>query len=99
HGSPADVIPDETQAGPWEPTPKSARARRPANPSEPAGYDVSEFRPALPLTDLALHSLLTLRINERAEHDGPSPQLHLAASRDASLADVIVMVEEAVDQG
>lgn len=64
--------------------------------SESMGYDVDDLPLELPLIDLGLDSLMGMRIKNRVENDFQIPPLNVQALRDASVADVITMVEEAV---
>src|SRR5699024_11023252 len=50
----------------------------------------------LPLIDLGLDSLMGMRIKNRVENDFQIPPLQVQALRDASVADVVRIVEEAV---
>ena len=64
--------------------------------SESMGYDVDDLPRELPLIDLGLDSLMGMRIKNRVENDFQIPPLQVQALRDASVADVVTMVEEAV---
>ncbi|GAB2513922.1 Phthiocerol/phenolphthiocerol synthesis polyketide synthase type I PpsA [Corynebacterium atrinae] len=65
--------------------------------SESMGYDVDDLPRELPLIDLGLDSLMGMRIKNRVENDFQIPPLQLQALRDASVADVVRIVKEAVD--
>ena len=99
HDSPADFISDDIEAVRWDPAKETVEERLSTIVSESMGYDVSDLPRELPLIDLGLDSLMGMRIKNRVENDFQIPQLQVQALRDASLADVIVMVEEAVAQG
>ncbi|OEY24202.1 polyketide synthase [Corynebacterium sp. BCW_4722] len=64
--------------------------------SESMGYDASDLPDELPLIDLGLDSLMGMRIKNRIEHDFQIPPLEVQTLRDASVADVITIVEDAV---
>ncbi|MEJ6013213.1 alpha/beta fold hydrolase [Corynebacterium sp. H127] len=64
--------------------------------SEAMGYDVEDLPRELPLIDLGLDSLMGMRIKNRIEHDFQIPELQVQALRDASVADVVRLVEEMV---
>ncbi|MBG6122853.1 type I polyketide synthase [Corynebacterium aquatimens] len=64
--------------------------------SESMGYDAEDLPDELPLIDLGLDSLMGMRIKNRVENDFQIPPLDLQALRDASVADVIALVEDAV---
>ena len=96
--SPADFISDGIDAVRWDPEKETVEERLATIVSESMGYDVSDLPRELPLIDLGLDSLMGMRIKNRVENDFQIPQLQVQALRDASLADVIVMVEEAVSQ-
>ncbi|RNE49988.1 polyketide synthase Pks13 [Corynebacterium alimapuense] len=66
--------------------------------SESMGYDVDDLPGELPLIDLGLDSLMGMRIKNRVENDFQIPPLQVQALRDASVADVVTLVEEAVTQ-
>lgn len=80
----------------WDPNKESVEERLALIVSESMGYDVSDLPRELPLIDLGLDSLMGMRIKNRVENDFQIPPLQVQALRDASLADVIVMVEAAV---
>ncbi|MFD5868479.1 polyketide synthase Pks13 [Corynebacterium sp. NPDC060344] len=63
---------------------------------EAMGYDVDDLPLELPLIDLGLDSLMGMRIKNRVEHDFSIPPLQVQALRDASVADVITLVENLV---
>lgn len=64
--------------------------------SESMGYEVEDLPDELPLIDLGLDSLMGMRIKNRVENDFQIPPLDVQTLRDASVADVITLVEEAV---
>lgn len=66
--------------------------------SESMGYDVDDLPLELPLIDLGLDSLMGMRIKNRVENDFQIPPLQVQALRDASVADVVTMVEDLVAQ-
>ena len=81
----------------WDPATETVEERLRAIVSESMGYDVDDLPVELPLIDLGLDSLMGMRIKNRVENDFQIPPLQLQALRDASVADVIRMVEEAVE--
>ncbi|QRP21236.1 type I polyketide synthase [Corynebacterium macginleyi] len=83
----------------WDPRQETVEDRLALIVSESMGYDVSDLPRELPLIDLGLDSLMGMRIKNRVENDFQIPPLQVQALRDASLADVITMVEEAVAGG
>lgn len=83
----------------WDPRRETVEDRLALIVSESMGYDVSDLPRELPLIDLGLDSLMGMRIKNRVENDFQIPPLQVQALRDASLADVITMVEEAVAGG
>ena len=60
------------------------------------GYDAEDLPGELPLIDLGLDSLMGMRIKNRVENDFQIPPLQVQALRDASVADVVAMVNQAV---
>ncbi len=64
--------------------------------SESMGYEVEDLPDELPLIDLGLDSLMGMRIKNRVENDFQIPPLDVQTLRDASVADVISIVEDAV---
>lgn len=81
----------------WEPdSGESIEERLRAIVSESMGYEVEDLPAELPLIDLGLDSLMGMRIKNRVENDFQIPPLNVQALRDASVADVVTMVEEAV---
>ncbi len=64
--------------------------------SEAMGYDVEDLPRELPLIDLGLDSLMGMRIKNRIEHEFQIPPLQVQALRDASVADVVTLVEDLV---
>ncbi|WP_342318570.1 polyketide synthase Pks13 [Corynebacterium mayonis] len=83
----------------WDPASgETVRERLRSIVSESMGYDAEDLPDELPLIDLGLDSLMGMRIKNRVENDFQIPPLQVQALRDASVADVIRMVEEAVAQ-
>ncbi|WP_224399748.1 polyketide synthase Pks13 [Corynebacterium poyangense] len=83
----------------WDPTSgESVEDRLRAIVSESMGYDVDDLPGELPLIDLGLDSLMGMRIKNRVENDFQIPPLQVQALRDASVADVVTMVEDLVAQ-
>ena len=81
----------------WDPdSGESIEERLRAIVSESMGYEVEDLPAELPLIDLGLDSLMGMRIKNRVENDFQIPPLNVQALRDASVADVVTMVEEAV---
>ncbi|WP_460490760.1 alpha/beta fold hydrolase, partial [Corynebacterium nasicanis] len=81
----------------WDPSSgESVEDRLRAIVSESMGYDVDDLPRELPLIDLGLDSLMGMRIKNRVENDFQIPPLQVQALRDASVADVVRIVEEAV---
>ena len=80
----------------WDPAKETVEERLRAIVSESMGYEVDDLPVELPLIDLGLDSLMGMRIKNRVENDFQIPPLQLQALRDASVADVIQMVEDAV---
>ena len=80
----------------WDPATETVEERLRAIVSESMGYDVDDLPDELPLIDLGLDSLMGMRIKNRVENDFQIPPLQVQALREASVADVIAMVEEAV---
>ncbi|MBA1837794.1 alpha/beta fold hydrolase [Corynebacterium sp. zg912] len=64
--------------------------------AESMGYDAEDLPDELPLIDLGLDSLMGMRIKNRVENDFQIPPLQVQTLRDASVADVIRIVEDAV---
>ena len=84
----------------WDPNSGESVAQRLRSiVSESMGYDAEDLPDELPLIDLGLDSLMGMRIKNRVENDFQIPPMQVQALRDASLADVITMVEEAVAGG
>ncbi|MDY3128163.1 MAG: beta-ketoacyl synthase N-terminal-like domain-containing protein, partial [Corynebacterium sp.] len=81
----------------WDPATETVEERLATIVSESMGYDVSDLPRELPLIDLGLDSLMGMRIKNRVENDFQIPPLQVQALRDASLADVITMVTDAVN--
>ncbi|WP_284869342.1 type I polyketide synthase [Corynebacterium rhinophilum] len=90
---------EDVDAVRWDPRQETVEDRLALIVSESMGYDVSDLPRELPLIDLGLDSLMGMRIKNRVENDFQIPPLQVQALRDASLADVITMVEEAVAGG
>ncbi|WP_297850485.1 polyketide synthase Pks13 [uncultured Corynebacterium sp.] len=87
---------DDADVVRWDPEKETVEERLRAIVSESMGYDVDDLPDELPLIDLGLDSLMGMRIKNRVENDFQIPPLQVQALRDASVADVIAMVEEAV---
>ncbi|WKD59979.1 polyketide synthase Pks13 [Corynebacterium caspium] len=87
----------EVEALVWDPSSgESVEERLRAIVSESMGYAVDDLPVELPLIDLGLDSLMGMRIKNRIENDFQIPPLQVQALRDASVADVIALVEELV---
>ncbi|AKK04151.1 type I polyketide synthase [Corynebacterium epidermidicanis] len=83
----------------WDPTSgETVEQRMRTIVSEAMGYDVEDLPRELPLIDLGLDSLMGMRIKNRIENDFQIPELQVQALRDASVADVVALVEEMVAQ-
>ncbi|AZA12556.1 polyketide synthase Pks13 [Corynebacterium choanae] len=83
----------------WDPASgETVEQRLMAIVSESMGYEVEDLPAELPLIDLGLDSLMGMRIKNRVENDFQIPPLQVQALRDASVQDVIAMVEELVAQ-
>ncbi|QGU05713.1 polyketide synthase Pks13 [Corynebacterium comes] len=81
----------------WDPASgETVEARLRAIVSESMGYDVDDLPGELPLIDLGLDSLMGMRIKNRVENDFQIPPLQVQALRDASVSDVVRIVEDAV---
>ncbi|MDO4685492.1 MAG: alpha/beta fold hydrolase, partial [Corynebacterium sp.] len=81
----------------WDPSSgETVEQRMRAIVSESMGYDVDDLPGELPLIDLGLDSLMGMRIKNRIEHDFQIPPLQVQALRDASVADVVNLVEDLV---
>ncbi len=81
----------------WDPDAGESVAQRlRAIVSESMGFDAEDLPDELPLIDLGLDSLMGMRIKNRIEHDFQIPPLQVQTLRDASVADVIRIVEESV---
>ena len=87
---------DDVEVVRWDPATETVEERLRSIVSESMGYDVDDLPDELPLIDLGLDSLMGMRIKNRVENDFQIPPLQVQALRDASVADVIAMVEEAV---
>lgn len=82
----------------WDPASgESVEDRLRAIVSESMGYDVDDLPGELPLIDLGLDSLMGMRIKNRVENDFQIPPLNVQMLRDASVADVVRIVTEAVE--
>ncbi len=89
----------DVEAVRWDPdSGETVEERLRAIVSESMGYDVEDLPGELPLIDLGLDSLMGMRIKNRVENDFQIPPLQVQALRDASVADVVAMVDEAVAQ-
>ncbi len=87
----------EVEAVRWEPdSGQTVEERLRAIVSESMGYDVDDLPSELPLIDLGLDSLMGMRIKNRVENDFQIPPLQVQTLRDASVADVVRIVEDAV---
>lgn len=94
HAEPVDVVGEQLK---WDPASgESVEQRMRAIVSEAMGYDVEDLPRELPLIDLGLDSLMGMRIKNRIEHDFQIPPLQVQALRDASVADVVKLVEDLV---
>lgn len=81
----------------WDPNSGESVAQRLRSiVSESMGYDAEDLPDELPLIDLGLDSLMGMRIKNRVENDFQIPPLPVQTLRDASVADVIRIVEDAV---
>ncbi|MDO4910027.1 MAG: polyketide synthase Pks13 [Corynebacterium sp.] len=97
--SPATFAEDSTDIGtaPWDPNSgETVEDRLRAIVSESMGYEIEDLPAELPLIDLGLDSLMGMRIKNRIEHDFQIPPLNVQAIRDASVADVVTLVEDMV---
>lgn len=84
----------EVESRLWEPdSGETVEERLRAIVSESMGYDVEDLPGELPLIDLGLDSLMGMRIKNRVENDFQIPALQVQALRDASVADVVRIVE------
>ncbi|MDO4929239.1 MAG: polyketide synthase Pks13 [Corynebacterium sp.] len=94
----AAQLPDISNDGfVWDPASgESVEERLRAIVSESMGYDAEDLPGELPLIDLGLDSLMGMRIKNRIEHDFQIPPLQVQALRDASVADVVHIVEDLV---
>lgn len=89
----------EVEAWHWDPeSGESVEERLRAIVSESMGYDIDDLPRELPLIDLGLDSLMGMRIKNRVENDFQIPPLQVQALRDASVADVVAIVEDLVAQ-
>ncbi|MGM5595510.1 alpha/beta fold hydrolase [Corynebacterium glucuronolyticum] len=96
-GAPPAEPPVEIEERHWEPdSGETIKERLLSIVSESMGYEVEDLPEELPLIDLGLDSLMGMRIKNRVENDFQIPPLNVQALRDASVADVVTMVEEAV---
>ena len=89
-------MPGADSAVRWDPTTETVEERLRAIVSESMGYDAEDLPGELPLIDLGLDSLMGMRIKNRVENDFQIPPLQVQALRDASVADVVEMVNQAV---
>lgn len=81
----------------WDPdSGESVEERLRAIVSESMGFEAEDLPDELPLIDLGLDSLMGMRIKNRIENDFQIPPLQVQTLRDASVADVITIVEDAV---
>lgn len=94
---PASFVDDGIEQVRWDPSSgESVEDRLRAIVSESMGYDLDDLPLELPLIDLGLDSLMGMRIKNRVENDFQIPPLNVQALRDASVEDVIAMVEDLV---
>ncbi|ARV65941.1 polyketide synthase [Corynebacterium glutamicum] len=93
---PRSDLPLDIEAVRWDPATETVEERMRAIVSEAMGYDVDDLPRELPLIDLGLDSLMGMRIKNRIENDFQIPPLQVQALRDASVADVVIMVENMV---
>ncbi|WP_080791800.1 type I polyketide synthase [Corynebacterium pacaense] len=89
-------LPLDVEAVRWDPDTETVEQRMKAIVSEAMGYDVDDLPRELPLIDLGLDSLMGMRIKNRIENDFQIPPLQVQALRDASVADVVHLVEDLV---
>lgn len=89
-------MPGADSAVRWDPEIETVEERLRAIVSESMGYDAEDLPGELPLIDLGLDSLMGMRIKNRVENDFQIPPLQVQALRDASVADVVAMVNQAV---
>lgn len=89
-------MPGTDSAVRWDPETETVEERLRAIVSESMGYDAEDLPGELPLIDLGLDSLMGMRIKNRVENDFQIPPLQVQALRDASVADVVAMVNQAV---
>ena len=88
---------DGVDAVRWDPNSGESVAQRLRSiVSETMGYDAEDLPDELPLIDLGLDSLMGMRIKNRVENDFQIPPLQVQTLRDASVADVVAIVEQAV---
>ena len=87
----------EVESRHWDPdSGETVEERLKAIVSESMGYDAEDLPGELPLIDLGLDSLMGMRIKNRIENDFQIPPLNVQTLRDASVADVIALVESQV---
>lgn len=89
-------MPGADSAVRWDPEAETVEERLRLIVSESMGYDAEDLPGELPLIDLGLDSLMGMRIKNRVENDFQIPPLQVQALRDASVADVVAMVNQAV---
>lgn len=100
--APADAEPDPNapvldDSMKWDPASgESVEQRLRSIVSESMGYDMEDLPGELPLIDLGLDSLMGMRIKNRIEHEFSLPPLQVQALRDASVQDVVTLVEDLV---
>ncbi|WP_165165059.1 type I polyketide synthase [Corynebacterium qintianiae] len=93
----APIHDPEVEVVRWDPASgETVEQRLRAIVSETMGYDAEDLPNELPLIDLGLDSLMGMRIKNRVENDFQIPPLQVQTLRDASVADVITIVEQAV---
>ncbi|MEH0147757.1 polyketide synthase Pks13 [Corynebacterium sp. Q4381] len=90
------LIDDTVDTVRWDPATETVAERLRSIVSESMGFEAEDLPDELPLIDLGLDSLMGMRIKNRIENDFQIPPLQVQTLRDASVADVIAIVEEAV---
>ncbi|MFC6318249.1 type I polyketide synthase [Corynebacterium gerontici] len=95
HSAPESEVEAVPEAPVWDGS-ESVEQRMRTIVSEAMGYDVEDLPRELPLIDLGLDSLMGMRIKNRIEHEFQIPPLQVQALRDASVADVVTLVEDLV---
>ena len=96
-GAPGAEAEDDIEAIRWDPASgETVEERLRSIVSESMGFEAEDLPDELPLIDLGLDSLMGMRIKNRIENDFQIPPLQVQTLRDASVADVITIVEDAV---